>query len=51
MGKLKKYIFKVEVTADEDVERNDAVGGLCDIIREGLNNGCYDYLADIKVKD
>ena len=36
---------------NNDVDENDAIGGLCDIIRDGLKDSSYNYIADIKVKN
>jgi hypothetical protein len=51
--KARKVTVEVEITLsnkyDLDVY-NDGVGGLADIIRDGLNNPAYDYLSDIKIK-
>lgn len=46
-------IYKVAVTIDslQYCPLNDGRGGLCDIIRDGLNNPIYNYLIDVKVKD
>lgn len=43
-------IVKVEVTVNEGYDEiNDGIGGLCDIIRDGLNHGNYQYIKDIVV--
>ena len=46
---MKKYRYIVEILLDDDFGENEALGGLCDIIRDGLNNKDYKYLKDIKV--
>jgi len=43
-------IVKIEVTVNEGYdELNDGVGGLLDIIREGLYNTKYNYINDIVI--
>jgi len=48
---MKTYLIEVSVDVENDVDFNDAVGGLCDIIRDGLMCGKYEYLEDIRVGD
>jgi len=51
--KARKVTVEVEITVSDKYDLdvyNDGVGGLADIIRDGLNNPAYDYLADIKIK-
>ena len=43
-------IVKIEVTVNKGYdELNDGIGGLADIIREGLYNTKYNYIKDIVI--
>jgi len=48
---MKKYIVEVFVDVEDDVDFNDAIGGLCDIISDGFKSEKYNYLYDIRVGD